>query len=120
MIADGDSFTLSLDGKLIHKHTLGSIPHISAVCTVDEKQNEIIAKVVNFSENDISLQIATDCEVSDNAVITTLTADSRDAVNSFEQPENVVPFTENITLDNSAVSIKAHSVNVVRFSIGRI
>lgn len=120
MIADGDSFTLSLDGKLIHKHTLGSIPHISAVCTVDEKQNEIIAKVVNFSENDISLQIATDCEVSDNAVITTLTADSRDAVNSFEQPENVVPFTENITLDNSAISIKAHSVNVVRFSIGRI
>ena len=116
--AEDDSFCIMINGKVIHKHTLGTIPHISAVCTIDSKKNEVIIKIVNFSEKEIPVKLTADTKLSTEAVITTLTADSYSAGNSFETPDAVSPFTEKITLtDDNIVSVKPRSINVLRQKI---
>ena len=113
-----DSFKLILDGKIIHEHTLGAIPHITAVCTVDERKNLLITKLVNFSENEVNVRITSDTAMQEIAEIITLTADSYYAKNTFENKEAVVPYTETIaaSADYTAV-IKPRSINVIRHKI---
>jgi len=110
-----DSFKLMLDGKVIHEHTLGAISHITAVCTVDTENDMLITKLVNFSENDVDIRILSDRTMLETAEITTLTADSYYAKNTFENKAAVVPDTETIAASfDYTASIKARSVNVIR------
>ena len=107
-----------LDGKVIHEHTLGAIPHITAVCTVDNENDLLITKLVNFSENEVNVQIATDVAMQETAEITTLTADSYYAKNTFENMEAVVPYTETIDVSSDyTIAIKPRSVNVIRHAL---
>lgn len=88
---------------------------ITAVCTIDENSNEVITKVVNFSERDVSLRLSYDTEMDERAEITTLTADSRNAQNSFESPTAVVPNkTEIAASKDCSILVKKHSINVLR------
>lgn len=113
-----DNFKLMLDGKVIHEHTLGAIPHITAVCTVDKDRNQLITKLVNFSENEVSVRITTDVDMQKTAEITTLTADSYFAKNTFENKNAVVPYTEIIAASaDYVVIIKPRSVNVICHNI---
>ena len=113
--ADEDSFIISFNGEVIHDHILSEIPHITAVCTIDENSNEVITKVVNFSERDVSLRLSYDTEMDERAEITTLTADSRNAQNSFESPTAVVPNkTEIAASKDCTILVKQHSINVLR------
>ena len=109
-----DSFKLMLEGKVIHEHTLGAIPHITAVCTVDKKKKQLITKLVNFSENEVNVHITADADMKKTAEITTLTADSYFAKNTFENKDAVVPYTETIAASaDYVVTIKPRSVNVI-------
>ena len=113
-----DSFKLMLDDKVIHEHTLGAIPHITAVCTVDMENDMLITKLVNFSENDVDIRIISDRTMQETAEITTLTADSYYAKNTFENKAAVVPYTETISASSDyTASIKARSVNVITHKI---
>ena len=110
--------SLMLDGKVIHEHTLGAIPHITAVCTVDKENDLLITKLVNFSENEVNVRITTDVAMQETAEITTLTADSYYAKNTFENKEAVVPYTEKIAASSDCtIVIKPRSVNVIRHAL---
>ena len=113
----GDVFEIRLNGSQVHKEVLNAIPHISAVCTVDEGAGELIIKVVNITEKDVALNLNSDITLSDNMFITTLTAESMEAGNSFETPEKVTPISNEIKFTNGAVNIAARSVNVIRIEL---
>lgn len=113
---NGDEFEIKINGVLTHKATLKSIPHISAVCTVDETAGELIIKLVNITENDITAELVSDMTMPDHAFITTLTAESMQAGNSFDTPEAVVPVINTIKLEDGKLNIGARSVNVIRMS----
>ncbi len=113
--ANNSIFEITLNGNIIHRKALAEIPHITAVCTVDTKMSEIITKLVNFSENEITVNICTDTKMCNSAVITTLTGDSYYAKNTFDDKKAVYPYAETINADtNYNIVIKPRSVNVIR------
>ncbi len=113
--ADNSIFEITLNGNVIHCKALAEIPHITAVCTVDTKMSEVITKLVNFSENEITVNICTDTKMCNSAVITTLTGDSYYAKNTFDEKEAVYPYAETINADTDYnIVIKPRSVNVIR------
>lgn len=115
IITDNDTFEITLNGNVLHRKALAEIPHITAVCTVDTKTSEIITKLVNFSEKEITVNICTDTKMCGNAVVTTLTGDSYYAKNSFEEKEAVYPYSEMVNADtNYNILIKPRSINVIR------
>lgn len=111
---NGDKFEININGILIHKATLKSVPHLLAVCTIDEAAGELIIKLVNITENDISVKLNSDIPLSDKALMTTLTAENMQAGNSFDTPKAIVPVTNEVTLADSTLNIDARSVNVIR------
>lgn len=113
----GDEFKIMINGSQVHKAVLKAVPHISAVCTVDEAAGELIIKVVNITEKDVALNLNSDITLSDNMFITTLTAESMEAGNSFETPEKITPISNEIRLTNGTVNIAARSVNVIRIEL---
>lgn len=90
------------------------MPHISAVCTVDETAGELIIKLVNITEQNITVQLCSDVPLSDKVLLTILTAENMQSGNSFDTPEAVVPVTNEVKLKDSKISIGARSVNVIR------
>lgn len=116
---DGDEFEIRINGVLIHKAVLRSVPNISAVCTVDEAAGELIIKLVNITEKDIAVNINSDIQLSDKASVTVLTAESMESGNSFEFPEAVVPVTNEVVISNGKLNIAARSVNVIRTALIR-
>ena len=115
IVTDGDSFEITLNGVILHRKILAEIPHITAVCTVDTKNSEIITKLVNFSENEITVNISADRKMHDSAVMTTLTGASYYAKNTFEEKKAVYPYTEIIEANSDYNTvIKPRSVNVIR------
>lgn len=114
---NGDEFVIKINGVLTHKATLKSIPHISAVCTVDETSGELIIKLVNITENDITVNLASDIPLASNALITTLTAENMQSGNSFDTPEAVVPVTNEVNLREGTIDISARSANVIRTAL---
>lgn len=114
--AEKDHFKIILNGEILHEHTLGPIPNMFGVCTVDSKKNEIITKLVNFSEKEISVNIFCDCKTETRAEMTVLTAESYDSRNSFENPEAVAPYTIETEADHT-VTLRPRSINVIRQQI---
>ena len=113
-----DSFEIMLNGELLHKKTLNAIPHITAVCSVDSENSEVITKLVNFSESEVEVAVTTDVAMAETARIITLTADSYYAKNTFENKEAVIPYTKIIAASSDyTVLIKPRSVNVIRHKI---
>ena len=111
--AEKDYFKIILNGEILHEHTLEPIPNMFGVCTVDSKKNEIITKLVNFSEKEISVKISCDRETENGAEMTVLTAGSYDARNSFENPEAVSPYNVEVK-DGNNLSLLPRSINVIR------
>lgn len=94
---------------------MGSIPHISAVSTVDIKTNELITKIVNFSENKIDLNLETDVLIEQEAQLTVLSGSSYSEKNTFEKPENVKSVNQKLMIGkDNTISILPRSVNVLR------
>lgn len=110
-----DGFEIWLNGTLLHSATLKEIPHLTAVCTVDETKREVIAKLVNFSEKEIELSVCIDVEMQKEAEVVTLTADSYLAKNTFENKEAVCPYTARVSASsNYKLQVSARSVNIIK------
>ncbi|MBQ7955750.1 MAG: hypothetical protein IJ282_08360 [Lachnospiraceae bacterium] len=108
-------FEIVLNGKVLHKETLALVPHITAVCTVDKKEETVITKLVNFSENEIDVSVCCDVNMQDSVELTTLTGNSYYSKNSFENKYSVYPYTEKIAASkNYTIHVKPRSVNVVK------
>lgn len=115
IITDKDEFEIILNGAVLHRKTIAKIPHITAVCTVDKKSGEVITKLVNFSENEITVNIRTDGKMHNSAEITTLTGDSYYAKNTFDDKEAVYPHSETVAASSDYnITIKPRSINVIR------
>ena len=111
-----DKFEIAVNGVMIHKAVLKSLPRMFAVCTVDEHAGALLVKLVNLTQKDLSVELVSESRLSRRGVMTTLTADSFQAGNSFERPEAVVPVTEEIELADGILRVPARSVNIVTLS----
>lgn len=109
-----DSFKVMINNILLFDHVLGRIPHISAVSSVDEANNRVITKIVNFSEKEVSIRIESDVEMSSEAELITLTGDTYAAKNSFEEPLAVAPTYGKIEAARVFdLIVKPRSINVL-------
>jgi len=110
-----DSFEIFLNEKLLHSANLKEIPHITAVCTVDKQNAEVITKVVNFSENEILIQMCTDVEMKKEAEVITLTGDDYHAKNTFENKQAVCPYTTRVSASSDyMLQVKPRSINIIK------
>ena len=115
---DGNSYELCINGDLLHSVIIKQVPDITAVCTVDTAKNELIIKLVNLTESDIEVSLESDRALSREFCVQTLTANSKDDGNSFDEPEKVIPRRRCFSVDDSIVHVSASSVNVFRAGIG--
>ena len=115
---DGNSYELCINGNLLHSGIIKQVPDITAVCTVDTAKNELIIKLVNLTESDIEVSLESDRALSREFCVQTLTANSKDDGNSFDEPEKVIPRRRCFSVDDSIVHVSARSVNVFRAGIG--
>lgn len=112
---ENDTFCITLNGHEIHRHTLAAIPRMTAVCAVDEHTHEVIIKLVNLSEQPIAVQLNINAPTDDAVRIITLTGDSLQAKNTFENKLNVSPQEGTIVIpQNGTVRIQPRSINVIR------
>ena len=89
----------------------------------DEKNGDIILKIVNAGESPVDADIRLDgAAVSPDAEVITLTADSPNAENSFTSPQAYIPHTT--AIHNAATQFTwkapALSVNIIRLRSPRI
>jgi len=115
---EADCFTVSFNGEVIHQKELAGIPHITAVCTVEEATRELITKIVNFSEKELPVQMCIAVDMETEAKVTTLTGDSYEVKNTFAEKEKVMPYiaaTE--AASKYELMVKPRSVNVIRHKI---
>lgn len=116
LAAHEDYLKITLDNQVIHEHTLPPVPDISAVCTVDVWQGEVIVKMVNHTEREIPLQMTYDVDMAELGELTVLTSDCYTARNSFEDPYHVLPQKKTINT-SGIIHLSPRSVNVLRHKI---
>ena len=83
---------LYLNGELIQTVELPNYPSMCSVCT--DSDEEVIVKIVNFSENEDNVQITLDCDVESEYRVEYLTGEA-DAENTLVDPEYVRDRQEN-------------------------
>lgn len=119
----GNRIRCYLDGQLVHDFEDKPISALYAVASRHERTREVILKVVNVSDRDIETEVrlpgARALQPTGKAV--TLTGDSPDAENSFEQPRRIAPVEK--TLQGVASSFRytfpRYSVTVLVLKEGR-
>ena len=77
---------LYLNDELIQTVELPNYPSMCSVCT--DSDEEVIIKIVNFSENEDDVQITLDCDVESEYRVEYLTGEA-DAENTLADPEHV-------------------------------
>lgn len=110
-------FRIFLNDELVHDQALRIVTDIYAACTVDTKAKEMIAKVVNYSEKTVPLCLDADCDFGEDVTLISMTGDSYDVKNSFEEPEKVAPREEVIHISDKTITLNPRSINVIRLGI---
>lgn len=80
------SITLELNGEIIDKVELPYYPGMGTVVT--DTEEEVIIKIVNFSDNEEPVEIILDCDVESDYTVNLLTGNATDE-NSLDNPQNV-------------------------------
>jgi alpha-L-arabinofuranosidase len=90
-----------------------------ASATIDKNTNELIVKLVNVSGKIQmkDIQVAGIKKLNEDAVLTVLKADELGDVNSFGQPEKVIPDEQKIKLNTKKISL---SLTPYSFTILRV
>jgi alpha-L-arabinofuranosidase len=116
---NGQGIRCFLDGKLIHDVVDDSKPTPQAFvssCVRDSKSGELILKLVNVSPFMVQsrINLAGLDALKPTAIQTVLSGDPR-GNNSFENPRNIIPRTEEILVQKSFDYVAPpHSVTVIR------
>lgn len=101
IVIEGRQIRCYLDGVLIHDYNdgPGKIDPLFYVVTQEQATGDVIVKAVNPHPSPMQtrIEIAGVKEIATDGVMTTLTAKSLDATNSFMTPENVVPMETTVT-----------------------
>jgi alpha-L-arabinofuranosidase len=89
--------------------------------SLDQKTNEVIIKAVNVRPTPVSMEISVENAGTGPRTVKLeiLTADSLDAVNSFEEPEKVSPKYSEFKVDGLPFTydFPASSVNIFRIPV---
>jgi alpha-N-arabinofuranosidase len=106
--------------KLNNESLIGQ-DSLYASAALDEQTNELIIKVVNAGSKNSSKSFTLDGlkTSGSKATLISLYHDNLDAVNSFEQPENVAPKSSSIDIKKKALQLnmQPHSFSVVRIKL---
>lgn len=120
---DGNHIVCTVDGEVVHDVTYLPKParRIYVSSTLDEDANEVIVKAVNVRPTPIKMEIAVE-GAGDGArtvKLETLTADSLDDRNSFEEPTKVATKYSSFEVDGVpfVYDFPASSVNIFRIPI---
>ena len=92
-----------LNGNLVHEHQIAEIPYLTSVTTLDCNNNELIVKMVNVSEHEISTIVdihGTDV-LSEGEQIILTSQDPKDN-NSMEEPTKVLPVIKPFIVNDSS------------------
>ena len=89
-----------------------------ASATIDRATNELILKVVNSSDKKQhgTFKIDGAAKVNGKGMLTVLSSDDLDLVNSFEKPDAIAPVISEVAIKNKTInlSLNPYSVNVMR------
>jgi alpha-L-arabinofuranosidase len=93
-----------LDGKLMHDAKVPTVKSLYASASQDRKSGEVIAKVVNVSNDEVaaSLRFAGNAQVKGPVTAIVLTSERSTDENTLEEPTKVVPKTRRLTPSGSA------------------
>ena len=113
VVADHNGYSCYINDQLIQRHDHKLHPSMYAVSSTDG--DEIIVKVVNAGETSDTVKIDFDCKIEKDYRAIILAA-SPDAVNSFENAENVSPIEKAFVggEDSIVYEIPAYSVNILK------
>jgi len=120
---NGETAKCYLDGKMILEDRIPSskLEPIYAVSGLNEKQDEAILKLVNFSEVPYAANIVLTGakKLSSEASLIELTSKNGSDENTFDTPENVSPRNETISLTGPAIkrTLPAKSLTIIRAKI---
>ena len=98
------------------------VPYVDAISVWNDEAKEVVIFAVNRSDTeevqlDVSLEQFGDVNLIEHVV---LEHDDRDAVNSAENPENVVPHNQGTTIVDATgvhVQLPSYSWNMIRLSV---
>ncbi len=97
-----------------------AFPYLDAVATLDEAGKRLVVSVVNAHESaDVEAEVTVaGPRMTDHAFVRTLTADSPNACNSFEEPERVKLVAREMVGGNCLIhTFPAHSQTVLELEI---
>ena len=115
----GNSATCYLDNQLLFTYTIDEKPVYSTV-SLDEATGEAFIKLVNFTDTPSASKIdLSGIKSVSEATATCMSSTDVFAENSMDNPENVVPKTESISVDNNTIDyvVPAYSVNVIKLKL---
>lgn len=88
--------------------------------TLDRGKNELIFKIVNVTDakQDIEINASGSLKAGNKGTLSVLSGKSEDAMNSFENPQNIYPESEEVNFEGGkvALSIRPKSLNVLRIA----
>ena len=107
-----------LDGALVQERTLPRIDRVLAIAGRDDRNGDVIVKVVNASPEAQPMQLQLrGFTPAGSASITVLTGAPLDE-NTFEQPTKIIPRTSSTAITGPSVihTFPAHSLTIVRIA----
>lgn len=114
-VSDGRNVLFYINGDLVMRGELPNYPAIQSVAL--DNDDEVIIKIVNFSDNPNDVEISLDCDVESRYIANVLTGDP-DMGNSLEEPERVSDKSLELNGAGKAFVYKApaYSVNVLKLA----
>ncbi|MBT2725811.1 hypothetical protein J7E63_02530 [Bacillus sp. ISL-75] len=101
----------------MHEYKIATIPYLTSVTTLDEKNNEVIIKLVNASEFNLRTLIDIEGKEKLEGKQIILTSDDPNNINTMEDPNKVIPIETVLQLDSNMYEIPAYSVVILRIEL---
>lgn len=115
----GNSASCYLDDQFLFSYTIDEKPVYSTV-SLDEATGEAFIKLVNFTSKPSASQInLSGFKSVSEATVTSMSSDDVFAENSMDKPENVVPKTETVSIDNNTIDyvVPGYSINIIKLKL---
>ncbi len=114
---ENESIYCYLDDQLVHEYKLSKIPYLTSVSTLDEKNNQVIVKLVNASEYSLETIIDVDGKKKLVGKQIILTSDDPNNTNTMEEPDKVTPIESALWLDSNVYEIPSYSVVILKIEL---
>ena len=92
-----DLLQLIVDGRVLREIKLQSIPSLFATAALDKENNCLLLKVVNTTQHDEKTHINIEGETSRNTATIIQIQGENDVINSFTDPDRIIPEEKSIT-----------------------